>query len=667
MKRLGWILLGVMLLLAVGLGWTLRNLNRYLAENRSWIEQTAEAATGREVSFDEIGVSLWGGLSAQLVGLRVADDPNLAGDDFLRAASVRAKVALLPAFLGRIEVREIVIEEPLIRLIRTASGMNYETLGAKSAPEGKPGPVAGETDPGVASPAASVQIALLTIRDGQILYTDQSTEPPAVHRAERLEFTARGLGTSAPVEVDLRVAVLGADEPNVVLQASLGPLQLQGSGPLDPGDVDARLEIDPLILAGMPEPLRATAKLAGTMDALEVDAELRLAGLKGRITGDLRPGPSFEADLVLAADAAELSLASLGAASPQTRASESIRGLEARGELSVDGTGARLDGDVTLGGGSVRDVEFDAFAARVKLADDVLTFTDGKLDLFGGSWEGAGSYSFDGEGPPRFRLEQRLRALDVPALLESQAPAAAGRLSGKLSGHLDLSGRGDDADGLQKSLRGDGAVDMADGVLVGVNLPEAIVESLTGVAGLTTLLPDEVRTAYPQVFSSADTPFEEFSASVEIADGRATIRDARVSARDYVLRADGSLDFEGHLDLTATFVASAELTADVIKRVREARYLTDRAQRLAIPVHLSGVPPGLRVEPDAAVLTNALARGAVGKGLELLGLSGEGSKKADGAEGSSPRRGDETDGATTSSPEGLLREGLQRFFGTGSR
>ena len=58
------ILGAVLLILAGALFVAASNLNRYLAENREWLAEQASSALGRSVAFDEIGVSLRGGLGA---------------------------------------------------------------------------------------------------------------------------------------------------------------------------------------------------------------------------------------------------------------------------------------------------------------------------------------------------------------------------------------------------------------------------------------------------------------------------------------------------------------------------------------------------------------------------------------------------------------------------
>src|SRR5262245_65469085 len=117
--RKWWLVgLGVLVVVVAVLGFALANLNRWLERNRDWLAAQASQALGREVRFQEVGVSLRGGVAARLEALRIADDPAWSKDPFLEARAVRVAVRILPALLGRFEVRYVVVEEPRLVVIR---------------------------------------------------------------------------------------------------------------------------------------------------------------------------------------------------------------------------------------------------------------------------------------------------------------------------------------------------------------------------------------------------------------------------------------------------------------------------------------------------------------------------------------------------------------------
>ena len=128
------LILGVVLLILAGaLFVAANNLNSYLAENREWLAEQASSALGRSVAFDEIGVSLRGGLGARVTSVAIGEDPAFGKGEFLRADRIDAVIKILPALRGRYEVARVEIDAPEINVIKTQSGFNFDSLGALRA------------------------------------------------------------------------------------------------------------------------------------------------------------------------------------------------------------------------------------------------------------------------------------------------------------------------------------------------------------------------------------------------------------------------------------------------------------------------------------------------------------------------------------------------------
>lgn len=287
------IILGIILLLIGGaIALVLTNLNSYLNDNRDWLAQQVEAAIGRPVHFDEVGVSLAGGLGASVSNLVIADDPKFSEKDFLRVGEAQVLVKILPALRGHYEVRRVVLKEPEITVIQNESGFNFDSIGKKAgrAPSagesGKPPQAAGSEAP----PAAALPLLVgkVSISDGTVRFIDRTTKPPSDVAFEKLNLTASDLSPSTPMKIDFGTAVLGASKPNLMIEGSVGPI---GSTP-DPAKipVDLDLRVGPLVIDELkqvkaiatalppeissPDPITLTAGVKGTLQELALDAKL---------------------------------------------------------------------------------------------------------------------------------------------------------------------------------------------------------------------------------------------------------------------------------------------------------------------------------------------------------------------------------------------------------
>src|SRR5262245_49190746 len=150
---LGAALLGVTLLVV---GLLALNLNRLLELNRSRI--VAEMARGfaRPVQVEHMTIGFHGGLAIEIDGLRIADGPAFSSEAFVTAERTYVVRHLWPLVQRRIEVRRIAVRAPHVTIIRTAHGLNVDSLGRR--PEATPPPPAGS--PAAAAPGPSPAVAI---------------------------------------------------------------------------------------------------------------------------------------------------------------------------------------------------------------------------------------------------------------------------------------------------------------------------------------------------------------------------------------------------------------------------------------------------------------------------------------------------------------------------
>jgi AsmA protein len=774
------ILGAVLLVLAGALFFAAINLNHYLAENRAWLAEQASAALGRPVAFDEIGVSLRGGLGARVTSVAIGEDPTFGKGDFLRAGRIDAVIKILPALRGRYEVARVEIDAPEIHVIKTRSGFNFDSLGRASGNSARPA----EQEPPAAG-ALPLLVSSVRIRDGKLQYVDRSSSPASELGVEHLDFAASDVGLDQPIQLDLAAALLGAAEQNVRVAGTLGPLgspEAAASAPLD-----LRVDLGPLVVDRLkkialigdsipaelssPDPIALSVKLSGKLDALgtilsmdatdaaiaygdqfkkpkgvrfKVDADVKRAKdaidvsafdlqlAKAQLNGQgrigLTPGMSLDfqlsgrgvpldgwGDLIPASAAVEtagtvdldltargpvgggqiprlegtlalqrvsarqpkgdtriedlttrltfrgnrveipptdfrlngnpvrvaatvkdlgnldtdfditspaLDIAALGAGGEGLKQREVLEDVEVRGNFRSANGGPQLDATVRSNAGSLRDIAYRTLDGRASLRGQKLTVDPLTLSAFDGNIAGAGSYDMAKPDVPVFSFRGRVDGVDVGALAAHFGGGRTLQMAGRLKANLDLNGRGSEWEVIRQALTGNGALEVADGVLKGVNIAESILGSLTGIPGLSGLISPSVRSKYPELFGVEDTVFEALAGKMTLGDGVALLDEIALAARDYRLDGKGTIRLDNALDIAMTFVGSQNLTADLIRSVTEIQYLTNANGRFQLPLRLGGSMPSFRAQPDLQYVTQQLSASLVqtglSKGLEAL-------------------------------------------------
>jgi AsmA-like C-terminal region len=202
---------------------------------------------GRDVHVDAIGFTVRGGAGVVLSGVRIADDPAFGSDPFLTTARIELRLHLGPLFRRRLVVDRVLIDEPVVNLVRDKSGrMNVDTLGkgpappaAASAKKTPAAPAGPPSDDGTGSPAAgppAFQLALLHIHDATLRYLERSTGRTVELRDVDIE--ARQPRFAAPIPIRLR-ARFATDDVHLDGIESEGVLELGEAQPRYHGSLSA--------------------------------------------------------------------------------------------------------------------------------------------------------------------------------------------------------------------------------------------------------------------------------------------------------------------------------------------------------------------------------------------------------------------------------------------
>ena len=343
-----------------------------------------------------------------------------------------------------------------------------------------------------------------------------------------------------------------------------------------------------------------------------------------------------------------------------------LRNLAIAGSLSLPKAGPKVAATLRSPKGTVAAADYRDLAIDFEMQKQVATIRKLSLQAFGGELGMTGSYDMRKAGRPSFKLNSKLTGMRIEKVIESRKPGSGDGLTGELGGALALAGAGAGWESIKKSLTGQGGIQLVDGVLKDVNLADAALQGITGVPGLSGVLPPSLRAKYPQVFGVGDTVFENMDAKLDIRDGWANFRDFRLAARDYSLSGQGRYSLDNRLDMSTVMTMSQPLSDDLVKAAEPMQYLRSAEGRVEFPVKLVGPVPDIKPVPDVAYIAKAASRQAVGKLLErALGGSkhetaaGTGAAATDGTTADEPTDEDAAKGAAAD----LLNKGLGGLLG----
>lgn len=662
-----WIIIGAVLLVLVAAGaLAIANLNRIVSRNKDYLVARVEQAVGRDIQVAEIGVTLWRGIGVRLERFAIADDPAFSREPFVQAADLQLNLKLLPLLRKELQIGKVILHRPVIQVIRDARGrFNFSTLGAESEKKEKK---RGERERDEARRPPPFLVSLVDIADGEIHYIDRGTDIDL--RAARVDFEIRDLSLERPVEVSLEAALFGAERQNLRVKGRVGPVGSERE--LQSLPLEAKIELDPVPLAALEKsvPLleerlpkevalsgaigtnaelsgavgkNQLPRIQGTLSLVGVEARLpqlaqpiRDVNAKIRFTGKsaeipetpIRIGQSevrlaanvssfAPLDLSYRIDSERLNLSDLRAPAPGRKKAEFLQ------DLKADGSVSRRDGVLSHRGalssptGTLADADYRDLSVGFSQTGPLWTIENASLGAFGGALKAKGRYEARPESP-RFAATAAIRGMDLTQMFRALAPEAPQNLRGQLNLDLDVSGAGKDWSSVQKALKGQGRAEVLNGVLVGVNLAESVLGGVTGVPGLVTLVPAEVRDRHPTIFNSKDTEFKQLKGSATIRDGKAFTDDLLIAATEFRVLGKGWFGFDRAVDFRALLSLSERLSQEIASRVREAKYLSDSQGRMEIPFEISGKLPGARPRPDLGYIARAMQRGFVEKGLERL-------------------------------------------------
>lgn len=428
--------------------------------------------------------------------------------------------------------------------------------------------------------------------------------------------------------------------------ALTGGGRLAGSG----ASLDGTLALEPVsprsLLAVLREPEPRTAdpkvltRLAGNARWALGDDNLQLSGIAAelddtKLTGAIgitdfdQPATRFDLkldaidlDRYLEPEAEQAAGGGEGAGKAAAGAEDipvdTLRDLRLAGRLRA--------GKLRYAGIDLADVDGKLVAANGRVRLDPLT-----ARVYGGEYRG--TIGIDATAAQaRLTLDQQLSALQVGQAL--QALFQNDRLSGALTGHITATGTGNTSDALLRTLAGNVALSLADGVYLGTDLWHEIRSARARIRG----------DALPAAPASPRTPITALELGGAIRDG--VLASERMFADIPFIRVSGA----GRLDLVGKAMDYRVQAKVVEKPVFEDGTSLGDLAGLTIPITLTGALD----KPKVGVDLKGLAAGVATQKLRarlLKKLGGDEPAPVPGEAAPAPAPGEAAPGTEPAGPQ----------------
>lgn len=573
-------LLFILLIILVVLLPFLIDLNKYQDRYLPMIED----ALNRKVKLSDIRLTILPRLGVRLAGFTVMDDPAFDAGPFASLRSLDVGVKLMPLLSGRVEVEEIVLQEPVITIIKNQHGvMNISTLGKQrpkppGAPREAPTP-----EEGPLRILALLAVDRVSLSGGTLTYLDRSTPKPTnlsiqdlqvllqsvrLGDTPRLHVSAVVQPYSIPVTLDGIAGPLTEtlDLQNVNMDLTVGNIMLAVKGRAVGGRASATLTSPMINTADLPVAL-PLAKPVRIKD-LHVEAEAPYP-VKGRVDPlEIATVKTLRCAVVLGDSVIDVN-GSLHGGEAKVTASSSVL------------TTADLPVSVPLRKPiGVKDLKLTAEMKGRQAAIENLS-----LKLFGGQLISEAMVMLTAQHQP-FDGKVSLQGIQLEPVIDAFTDKLSA--SGTASAKLAVRGRGFSVSELTNTLEGTGSFTVKDGSIKGVNLLQEAL-ALLKAAGL-------------KLDSTKATIFSTIEGQVAIGDGAVTLNRLLLNSHDYQATATGTIGFNQALHLKVALNLSEALSRQITKGAPAIRLVTT-GDRVTVPMLVTGTVQA----PSYALDTKAVA------------------------------------------------------------
>ncbi len=260
--------LAIVVLVVIVLAVVAGNVDRY----RPRVQAELQQKLGRQVTVGHLGLRIFP-LSIRAENVTVADAPEFStGRPFATAKVLYVSVGLFSLLTGNPEVKDLILDQPQIELVRNKSGVwNFSTVGQNNASKTNTGS------------NGALSLNELKINDGAVAITDQqANEARAVY--DHIDLKLTDFGPGKKFGLDIAAHLPGQGKELLSFKGNAGPLN-SGNSAATP--IDGHISLQEVSLAGANR-FAAGALPPNTDGVISGDADVSSQNEQLSAKGDLK-------------------------------------------------------------------------------------------------------------------------------------------------------------------------------------------------------------------------------------------------------------------------------------------------------------------------------------------------------------------------------------------
>lgn len=213
-----------------------------LNKHKGKIVELAKPYLARDFDFAGIKLTIVKGLGAEIDGLRIGENPAFGKGDFLNMGHLRVKLKILPLLRKEIQIKEVILDKPVIQLIKNARGeFNFKDLMGSQAnkteepadtgaaqKEGKEDKGEDEKNEGKGENAlfAGLAVSTFTLHQGRIDFIDEFTQQGTATTTtiDLLDMKLTDVSLDNPIHLSMSARIPDGTKQNFTIQGTMGPL-----------------------------------------------------------------------------------------------------------------------------------------------------------------------------------------------------------------------------------------------------------------------------------------------------------------------------------------------------------------------------------------------------------------------------------------------------------